>query len=71
MARESTCKNCGGAIIWARREATDRWIPLDVASSGTGEYVLTGWDDPPVATRAVGELAGAPGHSRHDCKGRR
>lgn len=49
--KRSKCRSCGAAIIWARSESTDRWMPMDAEPAATGTFVLMGWDDPPVAVR--------------------
>lgn len=53
--KRSRCRSCSAPIIWARAEASDRWMPMDaepVNNTAKGTvFVLMGWDDPPVATR--------------------
>ena len=69
--KRSRCKHCGDFITWARRENSDRFIPMNADSVPTGTHVLMGWDDPPVACAVgAGELAFDDVRERytvHDC----
>src|SRR5690606_21933244 len=54
--KRSRCRSCDAPIIWARSEATDRWMPLDADPRDDGTFIVAGWDDPPVALAASAQL---------------
>lgn len=49
--KPARCKRCEALIVWARREQSDRFVPMNADPVSDGTHVLMGWDDPPVACR--------------------
>lgn len=66
--KRTRCKRCEAFIVWARREGSDRFVPMNADSDPKGTHVLMGWDDPPVACVVDGALRDIrERHTVHKC----